>query len=541
MSTGEIGEVNKESGRPVGAARNSADLKLRVRGVVKSFGSLRALRGVDLDCEVGQIHAVLGENGAGKSTLMSVVTGLLAPDEGEMFLDGHEYRPQNSQVAMRHGVGMVHQDFQLIERLSVGENLFLGWDGAPRIATVQRVHEAAAAAIARFGFSLDPATKVQDLSVGEQQRVAVVRALVRGAKVLILDEPTAALTPQEVGELFVVMRSLASQGTTIIFITHKLREVMDIADHVTVLRLGERVASFPIGECDEARLAREMLGRDVVPLERDSAEVPEGSQVVMRVESLHARDERGLLAVKDVSLQLVSHEIVGVAAIAGNGQRELSEALAGVRQVESGRIEIDGSDITSRSANAFTASGIGYIPEDRLGAGMMLRESIARNAIMKALSVRSERARLTRGFLLRPREIENYANELLAEGQVSTRDAGVPVGHLSGGNIQRLLIAREVRIASRLLIAVHPTLGLDVGATERTWQTLLDARGRGIAILLISEDLDEVLTLSDRILVMHHGEIVGEFQNRTTPPTREQLGLLMGGATPRGDSVGVSA
>ena len=541
MSTGEFDEVTTESGRSSAAARPSPNLKLRTRGIAKSFGSIRALRGVDLDCAAGQIHAVLGENGAGKSTLMGVITGLLAADEGEIFLDGHEYRPQNPQVAMRHGVGMVHQDFQLIDRLTVGENLYLGWSGAPRVATTTRVHEAADESIRRFGFNLNAATRVQDLSVGEQQRVAVVRALVRGAQVLILDEPTAALTPQEADELFVVMRSLAAQGTTIIFITHKLREVMEVANQVTVLRLGERVATFPIEECDEASLAREMLGRDMVPLKRDTAEVPEGSPMMMRVDSLCARDERGLLAVNDVSLQLNTHEIVGVAAVAGNGQRELSEVLAGMRPSESGRIEIGGIDITGLSANEFTEAGVGYIPEDRLGAGMMLSESIARNSIMKALSVRSERSRLTRGPFLRSREIERYANELLDEGQVSTRDSGVPVGHLSGGNIQRLLIAREVRIASRLLIAVHPTLGLDVGATERTWQTLLDARGRGIAILLISEDLDEIMTLADRILVMHDGAIVGEFQSRKTPPTREQLGLLMGGAGSHWESLGVTA
>jgi simple sugar transport system ATP-binding protein len=494
---------------------------------------VRALRGVDLDCAVGQIYAVLGENGAGKSTLMNVITGLLAPDAGEMTLDGQVYRPSSPQTAMRHGVGMVHQDFQLIGRLTVGENLFLGWVGAPKIATTQKVHEAASEAIARFGFDLDPSARVQDLSVGQQQRVVVVRALVRGAQVLILDEPTAALTPQEADELFVVMRSLASQGTTIIFITHKLREVMDVADHVTVLRLGERVASFPIDECDEARLAREMLGRDVVPLEREPDDGYEAARVMMHVEGICARDERGLLAVKDVSLDLSTHEIVGVAAVAGNGQRELSEVLTGVRTAESGRIEIDGIDLAGRPANEFTAAGIGFIPEDRLGAGMMLRESIARNAIMKALSMDSERSKLTWRSFIRPRKVANYANELLEEGQVSTRDSGAPVGHLSGGNIQRLLIAREVRVATRVLIAVHPTLGLDVGATERTWQTLLAARARGISILLVSEDLDEVLTLSDRILVMHNGVIVGQFQNRKAPPSREQLGLLMGGAGSR--------
>jgi ABC-type uncharacterized transport system ATPase subunit len=491
---------------------------------------VRALRGVDFACYPGEIHAILGENGAGKSTLMNVVTGLIGPDAGEMVLDGVPYQPASPKAAMRHGVGMVHQDYQLVHRLSVAENLLLGWEGAPRVAGRARLAAEATGAIERYGFQLDPEAVVRDLSIGEQQRVAVLRTLVRGASVLVLDEPTAALTPQESSDLFDIMRTLVNEGKAVIFITHKLREVMEISTRVTVMRAGVRVAGYHVAECDEPMLAREMLGQDVKPLERERGEGHGLIRVSLGVRAIRVRDDRGLVAVDDLSLDVNAHEIVGIAAVAGNGQRELSEAVTGVRPVESGRIEVRQEDLTGRAAAAFVGAGVGYIPEDRLGAGMMLRESIARNAIMKALHVEADRARLTWHSWLRFGEVDRFARELLEQGHVSTLDPRVVVGHLSGGHIQRLLIAREVRAARHVLVAVHPTLGLDVGATERTWQTLLDVRGTGVAVLLISEDLDEILTLADRILVMHAGRIVGEFDNRVGSPSREQLGLLMGGS-----------
>ena len=514
---------------PSGALAEST-AKLRVSGITKSFGALRALRGVDFACYPGEVHAILGENGAGKSTLMNVVTGLISPDAGEMVLDGTPYQPASPKAAMRRGVGMVHQDYQLVPRLSVAENLLLGWDDAPKVAGRKRLATQTTNAIERYGFQLDPETAVRDLSVGEQQRVAVLRALVRGASVLALDEPTAALTPQESLDLFDIVRTLVSEGKAIIFITHKLREVMEISTRVTVMRAGLRVAEYHIAECDERMLAREMLGQDVKALVRDRGESLGPPSVNLGVRAIRVRDDRGLVAVADLSLDVNAHEIVGIVAVAGNGQRELSEAVTGVRPVECGRIEVRGEDLTGRSASAFVGAGVGYIPEDRLGAGMMLRESVARNSIMKALHVEADRARLTWHSWLRFREVDRFARELLERGQVSTLDPRVMVGHLSGGHIQRLLIAREVRAARHVLVAVHPTLGLDVGATERTWQTLLDVRGAGLAVLLVSEDLDEILTLADRILVMHAGRIVGEFDNRVESPSREQLGLLMGGS-----------
>lgn len=503
--------------------------KLKVRAIRKSFGSLQALRGVDFECFSHEVHAILGENGAGKSTLMNVVTGLISPDSGEMRCDGEVYRPTSPKHAMRHGIGMVHQDYQLVERLSVAENLFLGWEGARRVVNLNKLANAAAGAIERYGFRLDPLTNVQDLSVGEQQRVAILRALVRGASLLILDEPTAALTPQEASALFEIVRKLVDDGKAVIFITHKLREVLEVSTRVTVLRSGLKVASLHVSECDERMLAREMLGRDIEPLVRARGEQRGVTRVALEVHQVSVQDDRGLVAVHEVSLSVNSHEIVGVAAVSGNGQRELSEAVAGVRPIESGRIELCAQDLTGRDAAAFARAGVGYIPEDRLGAGMMLRESVGRNAIMKALHVDADRQRLTWHSWLRLGEVDHFARELLEQGHVSTLDPKALVGTLSGGHIQRLLIAREVRAARVALVAVHPTLGLDVGATERTWQTLLDARASGIGVLLISEDLDEILTLADRVLVMHAGRIMGEVDNHSGAPSREHLGMLMGG------------
>ena len=511
-----------ESGSPA--------LKLQLRGMRKSFGTLQALRGVDFDCRTHEVHAILGENGAGKSTLMNVVTGLISPDAGAMTLDGQSYRPTSPKLAMDSGIGMVHQDYQLVGRLTVAENLFLGWHGAPRVANLARLARDAETVIERYGFRLQPRAVVQELTVGEQQRVAILRALVRGASILILDEPTAALTPQESDALFQIMRKLVDDGKSVIFITHKLREVMEVSARVTVLRGGSRVGSFPVSACDERMLAREMLGRDVEPLRRDRGTQGEEPSVTLGVRELSVRDDRGLLAVDTVTFDVRAGEIVGIAAVAGNGQRELSEAVTGVRPIEAGRVEVSGEDLTGRDAADFARAGVGYIPEDRLGAGMMLRQSVARNAILKALNDDQDRARLTWRSWVRFGEVDRFARELLERGQVSTLEPKTPVGNLSGGNIQRLLIAREVHAARVALVAVHPTLGLDVGATERTWQTLLDARVAGIAILLISEDLDEILELSDRVLVMHSGRVVGEVSARDGAASRERLGMLMGGS-----------
>jgi general nucleoside transport system ATP-binding protein len=504
--------------------------KLQLRGIRKSFGLLEAVRGVDFDSYAGEVHSILGENGAGKSTLMKVVAGVFAPDAGMMQIDGEEYRPSSPKQAMRHGVGMVHQDYQLVERFSVAENLFIGWDGARRLAGTRSLAAQATVMIEQYGFKLEPKVSVRDLSVGEQQRVAILRALIRGASILILDEPTATLTPQEVEVLFRVMRNLANDGRAVLFISHKLREVVEVSTRVTVLRSGERVATLAAGEFDERLLAREMLGRDVDVVFKARSQTSSSREAILRAERLSMRDGRASVVLNNVSLEVRTHEIVGVAGIAGNGQRELSEAVTGVRPIDSGSIYVRGEELTGKGAVAFVRAGVGFIPEDRLTTGMILRESIANNAIMKALDVDADRKRLTRGAWLRRGEVDLFAKEVLAAGQVSTSDPKVKVGNLSGGNIQRLLIAREVRAARDVLVAVHPTSGLDVGAAERVWRVLLSARDEGIGVLLFSEDLDEVLGLSDRILVLSAGCIVGELDNTGEPPSAEHLGMLMGGS-----------
>ncbi|MGB9113622.1 MAG: ABC transporter ATP-binding protein [Acidimicrobiales bacterium] len=522
--------VDTQTVVPLPEGNDARTAKLQLRGVRKSFGLLEAVRGVDFDSYAGEVHSILGENGAGKSTLMKVVAGIFAPDSGVMRIDGEQYRPSSPKQAMRHGVGMVHQDYQLVERFSVAENLFIGWDGARRISGTRSLAAQAAAMIERYGFKLDPKVSVRDLSVGEQQRVAILRALIRGASILILDEPTATLTPQEVEVLFRVMRNLANDGRAVLFITHKLREVVEVSTRVTVLRSGERVASLAAGEFDERLLAREMLGRDIDVVLKARSSSCSSHEAILRAECLRVRDRRGSVVLNDVSFEVRMHEIVGVAGVAGNGQRELSEAVTGVRPVESGSIYLRGEELTGKSAVAFVRAGVGFIPEDRLTTGMILRESIANNAIMKALDVDADRKRLTRGAWLRRGEVDRFAKEVLAAGQVSTRDPKVKVGNLSGGNIQRFLIARELRAARDFLVAVHPTSGLDVGAAERVWRVLLSARDEGIGVLLISEDLDEVLGLSDRIIVLFAGRIVGEIDNTRKPPSREYLGMLMGGS-----------
>jgi simple sugar transport system ATP-binding protein len=504
---------------------------LEVSGIRKSFGLIEALKAVDLTCVRGEVHALLGENGAGKTTLMNIIGGLMAPDSGEMLIGGSRYKPASVKHAIQCGIGVVHQEYRLVPRLSVAENLFLGFDRAPQVASASKLGHQAARVIEQYGFRLDPAAKVSGLSIGEQQRLAILRTLVRGASVLILDEPTAALTPQEADALFGIIRGLAGEGKSVIFISHKLREVLEVSSRVSVLRAGRCVATHNVSECDERSLAREMLGHDVQLPSRGKGAGQGSAAPVLEVRDLCVRNDLGLLAVDEVSFALRPGEIAGLAGVAGNGQRELSEALAGVRAPSTGRVVVGGADLSGRDSAAFSRAGVGYIPEDRLGMGTMPRQSIALNSIMKAMHVAEDRKQFTRGPWLRPGKIEKYAKGLLDEGQVSTRDPKSLVGNLSGGNVQRFLIARELRAARQLLVAVHPTRGLDIGATERTWRLLLRARDRGVGVVLISEDLDEILSLSDRILVMNGGRVAGEIDNTREAPSREEIGLLMGGAS----------
>jgi simple sugar transport system ATP-binding protein len=492
-----------------------------MRSITTRFGEVVANRAVDLDLEPGKVHAVLGENGAGKTTLMNVLAGVLQPDAGEIVVDGRAVTFKSPRAAMAAGIGMVHQHFRLIDGMTVAENLLVGWDGAPAVASPAAVGERAADLAERYGMSINPKAYIWQQSVGEQQRVAILRALIRGGRLLILDEPTAVLTADEAADLLRVTRGMVSQGGSVVFISHKLREVLDFSDTITVMRAGQHVATLPVDECDERRLAHLMIGRELRSIPKRPP--TEHTHIVASLRGVSALDDRRITALKDVDLDVRAGEIVGVAGVAGNGQRELAEVLSGLRRPTTGRVQIAGRDLTGKPTAAFLSAGVGSIPEDRKATGLVPRETIWRNAVLKSFNRRPlQRFGFLNGQLARQR-----ARELCEEVRLSTGDVDVSVSHLSGGNAQRLVTGRELAGASTLLVASHPTRGLDVGGAERVHEALLAARERGIAVLLISEDLDELIELSDRLVVMYEGRVVGE--SASGEIDRHEIAMQMGG------------
>ena len=498
------------------------DRVLELRGITKRFPGVLANDRVDLDLRRGEVHALLGENGAGKSTLMNVLYGLYQPDEGEIYVRGEAVKMSSPKEAISRGIGMVHQHFMLIPVMTVAENIVLAVE--PRQAGVLLDYGAARRRVGdlaqSFGFAIDPDALVQDITVGQQQRVEILKALYRRADVLILDEPTAVLTPQEAVELFGILRTLTREGMSIVFISHKLNEVLEIADRVTVLRRGKVVETLAAEGATEAQLARLMVGREVL-LQVDKG-TPSPSEVLLRVEGLRVRDDRGLEKVRDVSFEVRAGEIVGIAGVDGNGQTELIDAISGLRAIESGRVELTGHDVTNESARGHFDEGLGHIPEDRQRRGLVLEFSIAENI---ALHDYAEPSSSRFGWLYPKRLIERAAR-LIAEFDVRGGEPQTEAGALSGGNQQKVILAREISRDPRVLIAAQPTRGLDVGAIEFIHRRLVEERDEGRAVLLVSLELDEILGLSDRILVMFEGSIVGEF-----PPsaTEEELGLAMTG------------
>ncbi|MBI5293411.1 MAG: ABC transporter ATP-binding protein [Chloroflexi bacterium] len=498
-------------------SRNAVEM----RGIVKRFPGVLANDRVDFDLRAGEIHALLGENGAGKSTLMSVLAGLYKPEAGSIFVGGEPVSFNSPRDAIARGLGMIHQHFTLVPSQTVTENILLGLD-EPRFLMRLSAYDKRMAELGdRFGLKVSPQAKIWQLSVGEQQRVEVLKMLYRGVQVLIMDEPTAVLAPQEIDELFKTLRAMAGEGKSIVFISHKLQEVTAIADRVTVLRKGKATASgLKTSETNRAELAKLMVGREVL-FHLDKKPHAFG-EVVLKLEGVRAQNDKGLPALRGVSLTVRSGEIVGIAAIAGNGQSELAEVITGLRQATAGRVLVGGDDVTNHSAALAIQKGVAHVPEDRTHVGSAPNLSITDNVIMKSY----RHAPLARGWSLNRLAARHRAEELKEEYTILAPSVDTSARLLSGGNLQRVILARELSAKPKLLIAMQPTRGLDVGAIEGVQRLLLTQAEAGAAILLSSEELEEIFALSDRILVMYEGEIVGEL----TEHDAETIGLMMTGA-----------
>jgi general nucleoside transport system ATP-binding protein len=495
---------------------------LELRGITKRFPGVLANDDVNFDLRAGEVHALLGENGAGKSTLMNILYGLYTPDEGQVNLHGKPIELGSTKAAIEHGIGMVHQHFMLIPVMTVAENIVLATE--PRHAVVLMDYDAARKRVRelseRYGLLVDPDARIDRISVGQQQRVEILKALYRGAEILILDEPTAVLTPQEAKELFEIIRSLTDQGKSIIFISHKLNEVLEVADRVTTLRRGVVVDTIDAEGATEEGLARMMVGREV--LLRVDKKAAQPAEPLLQVENLSVIDDRGLETVHDVSFQVRAGEILGLAGVDANGQSELIDAIAGLRHVNSGRIVVAGHDMTNAHARETLDAGVGHIPEDRHRRGLVLPFSLTENLALHAY----RHAPNSRRGLLNLRAMVARTRKLLAEFDVRGGTPATPAFALSGGNQQKVVLAREIDGDPKVLIAAQPTRGLDVGAIEFVHRRLVEQRDAGRAVFLVSLELEEILSLSDRILVIYEGRIVGEF-----PPTatEEELGFAMTG------------
>jgi ABC-type uncharacterized transport system ATPase subunit len=505
---------------------------VQLKGITKRFPGVIANDQVDLDVPRGKILALLGENGAGKTTLMNVLAGLYNPDEGQILIDGVPLSFGSPKDAIQAGIGMVHQHFMLVESLSVAENIILGMRPGGISIQVDKLRKEIHDLSAHYKMPVDPDAFIWQLSVGEQQRVEIMRMLYRGAEVLILDEPTAVLTPQEADELAVILRQMAEEGKAIIIITHKLNEVMAFSDQVTVLREGKNVASLETANTSREELARLMVGREVFfRLEKNPAQIGEA---VLSIEEVEALNDKGLPALRKVSFYLHAGEVIGVAGVAGNGQRELAEVITGLRPVVSGCITTNGKVVTNCSPKEAIQNGISHIPGDRVRVGLVPNLPVSDNLALKAY----RQPPLARGLILNYPSLLNFARKLIERFQIFTPTALTSTRLLSGGNQQKVVLAREITASQGVLIAVHPTRGLDVGATETVRKTLLEQRDEGAAILLISEDLDELIQLSDRIMVLYEGRIMGMLDAGTAEP--DQIGLLMAGQSMEGTTEAVA-
>ncbi len=500
---------------------------LEVRNITKQFPGVLANDHISFTLEKGEIHAFLGENGAGKSTLMNILYGLYAPDEGEILVNGKPVTIRNSADAIALGLGMVHQEYALVDTLTAAENIMLGTEIVKGPLLDERgANERIRQLAEEYGLYVPPDVLVQDLPVGVQQRVEILKALYRKADILILDEPTAVLTPQEAEDLFRVMRSLVASGKSIIFISHKLKEVLSIADRITVLRRGKVVGSTLPEEATERTLASMMVGRDVVLTVEKTPAHP--GQAVLHVRDLVIFDDRGQIAVDHVSLEVQAGEVLGIAGVQGNGQTELVEAINGLREIVKGEVELQGKRITTTSPRDINELGVAYIPEDRKGTGLVLSYPVADNLVLSTYY----RSPFARGIRIIGAQIEEQAKKLVKQFDIRTPSIWTSAGSLSGGNQQKIIVAREFSRPIKLLVASQPTRGIDVGSIEFIHRSIIQQRDSGVAVLLVSAELDEVLALSDRIAVMYKGTILALLPRAEA--TRERLGLLMAGITEEG-------
>ncbi|MCC6147051.1 MAG: ABC transporter ATP-binding protein [Anaerolineaceae bacterium] len=499
------------------------NLLLSMEKINKIFpGNVVATNNVSLEVRQGEIHCLLGENGAGKTVLMNILYGMYQPDSGQIYYKGQPISIHSPKDSIENRIGMVHQHFMLVETLTVAENIILGqWKPWKNLKEMEKVHERIKNLGEEYGLFVNPNALIRELSVGEQQRVEILKALYRGTDLLILDEPTSVLTPQETVQLLNLLRGLADKGLTIIFITHKFEEVFQVSDRVTVLRDGQLVGTTDTAQTTFGELAKWMVGREVfMDLDRSKSN---SKEVVLSVRGLQATDERGLLAVKDVSFDVHANEIVGIAGVSGNGQTELALGLAGLIEIKYDRLELCGQELKKITAKNLDRIGFGHIPEDRQGMGLILPFSVAENFI---LGEYNSEPYSHYGFL-QNRQIINHAQLLVNKFSVRVSNVKEEITNLSGGNQQKVVVARELNRNPNFLLVNQPTRGIDIGATEFVYQQILKQRDAGSAVLLISTDLEEVFKLSDRVLVMFEGQIIGE-----VPPDREQIfkvGLMMAG------------
>lgn len=499
-----------------------AEPLLVMRGITKRFPGVLANDGVDFDVRQGEIHTLFGENGAGKSTLMRILYGLYQPDAGEIYFTARRLESITPAMAIEQGIGMIHQHFMLVSTLTVAENVALGLPSSRGPLTdLDRVSGRIEELAGTYGLRIDPSAYIWQLSVGERQRVEIIKALYRNVRLLILDEPTAVLTPQEVRDLFAVLKRMVAGGLSLVFISHKVHEVLALSDRITVLRRGRRIGTVGSSQVDADELATMMVGHNVQAVQVSPDRHPGG--VRLEVDRLHVAGDRGVEAVRGVSLRVASGEIAGIAGVSGNGQRELGYAIAGLRKPSAGRVRIAGTDTTGATPKAARAAGLAYVPEERMRDALVADFTVAENLIL----VDNAAPACARWGFLRNRAIRHHCAKLVKEFDVKTPGLDVPAGHLSGGNIQKLIMARELSGSPKVLLVAQPTRGIDVSASAYIHQRLIAQRDAGTAVLLISEDLEELMSISDRILVIYEGVIVGEVDPRAT--SREAVGLMMAG------------